>query len=247
MKGLNSRTKDILKRKAPTILTCIAGAGVVVTSALTVKGTIKAVKIIEEMEDANDKKAIVKAVAPSYIPAIISGGLTISAIFAANGLNKKQYASLVGAYGLLAGSYKEYKAKVEDLYGKEVDIHIKKEIAEDVFSEEPIEIDENKQLFFDIFSGRYFESTMEEVLKAEYYVNRDAAVYGGSSLNYFYAAVGLEELPEYEELGWSAAQVYDMSWHSWIEFKNDKVIMEDGMECVLINMITEPFPGYLDY
>jgi hypothetical protein len=54
-------------------------------------------------------------------------------------------------------------------------------------------------------------------------------------------------------LGWSDAQMYEMYWHTWIEFEHENVIIDDedetqaGLECTIIHMPLEPFPGYLDY
>lgn len=252
MKGkLFEKSSVYLKKNAPTILTCVGGAGVIATSVLTATGTIKALDILEETKKEHGeeltKLELIKAVAPAYIPAIASGVFTLSCIFGANVLNKRRQASMAGAYALLATKFKDYKSKVEDIYGEGTNAMLRKEIADEHYKEDEFVIDPNKELFYDMYSGRYFESTMADVIQAEYHVNHDASIYGGSSLNHFYAAVGLDERVEYEELGWNAAQVYDMSWHAWIEFKHEKVELEDGMECWIITMLTEPTMDYLDY
>jgi hypothetical protein len=245
------------KRNATTILTCVGAAGVVATSVMAVKATPKAIKLLEEAKEQKGsdltKLEKVKVAGPSYIPAGMMGAATIACIFSAQILNKRQQAALTSAYALLDQSYKEYKNKVDELYGEDAGEKVRAEIAKDAYKETDIEVHDGKQLFYDFFSGRYFESTLEHVQWAEYEINRSVAVNGGASVNEFYDYLGLEELPEYDMLGWSDAQMYEMYWHTWIEFEHEKVIVDDedetqaGLECTIIHMPLEPFPGYLDY
>lgn len=39
----------------------------------------------------------------------------------------------------------------------------------------------------------------------------------------------------------------EMYWHSWIEFTHEKTVMEDGLECTIIDIPLSPFADYLDY
>ena len=152
-------------------------------------------------------------------------------------------------------SYKEYKNKVDELYGEEAGENVRAGIAKDKYEELDISppAGENSQLFYDFFSGRYFESTPEKVQWAEYELNRSVSVNGGASVNEFYDFLGLEELPEYDELGWSADQVYEMYWHSWVEFEHETTELDDntegysGLECTIIHMPMEPFPEFREY
>lgn len=40
--------------------------------------------------------------------------------------------------------------------------------------------------------------------------------------------------------------MFEMYWSAWIHFHHEKVEMEDGMECYIINM-TEPSADFEDY
>jgi hypothetical protein len=245
------------KRNASTILTCVGAVGVVATSVMAVKATPKAMQLLEAAKEEKGEELTklekVKTAGPAYIPTAVTGAATIACIFSAQILNKRQQAALTSAYALLNQSYKEYKDKVDELYGEEAGEKVRAEIAKDKYEETEIEVHDDKQLFFDFFSGRYFESTLEQVQWAEYEINRSVAVNGGACVNEFYDYLGLEELPEYEMLGWSDAQMYEMYWHTWIEFEHEAVPIDDddetraGLECTIIHMPLEPFPGYLDY
>ena len=58
-------------------------------------------------------------------------------------------------------------AKVEELYGEEGRDRIRDKIAKGKYNESDIKPSSDKQLFYDEYSRRYFESTIEEVKKAD--------------------------------------------------------------------------------
>ena len=248
-----SQSQVFLKRNAPTILTCLGGIGVVATSVLAVKATPKAMKKIEETKEAKGedltKIEIVKAAAPAYIPAILLGASTIACIFGANTVNKRRQASLMSAYALLDTSFKEYKNTVTELYGEEADDKIKAGLAQDKYDEEEddILVEDGKELFFDMFSNRYFQSTIEDVQRAEYRINRDLVMRDYVSLNEFYSHLGIPTIPAGNELGWSVGGNLACYWQSWIDFSHKKALIDDDMECCIITMITEPIPDYNNY
>ena len=159
----------------------------------------------------------------------------------------------MSAYALLDSSYKEYKKKADELYGEEAGKHIREEIAKDKYTGDGKILDDNKELFFDFYSGRYFESTKEAVTWAEYETNRALVVNGAVCLNEYYNFLGLEERPEYDLVGWSCGKMEEMYWHSWIEFDHEETTIDDeseyneGLKCTIIYMPLEPFMDYLEY
>lgn len=250
MGKLVNRSKVFFKKNGPTILTCIGGIGVIATAVLAVKATPKALERLEEVKDEKGEELTVvdtiMAVGPSYIPAIATGAATLICIFSANSLSKRQQASIVSAYALLDSSYKQHKAKVEELYGKTGMERISEEIAKDKY-EDDITVDEDKQLFFDQFSGRYFESTMEDVLRAEYQLNRDLTLEDAVTLNRFYDYLGLEPIDGGDALGWSTGGNFAAYWQSWVDFSHQKALIDDDIECYIIHIMHEPFLGFEDY
>ena len=65
-------------------------------------------------------------------------------------------------------------------------------------------------------------------------------------LNELYDLLQLEHVDYGNHVGWSAAQMFDRYWSSWIHFWHEEVNMEDGMECTIIHF-TEPLAGFEDY
>ena len=245
------RAAQFLKRNSSTILTGIGGVGVAATSVMAVKATPKALRLLEEAkkEKGEDltKYEVIKVAGPSYIPAVIVGMSTIACIFGANALNKRQQAALMSAYALLDSSYKDYKKKVNELYGESADKHVKEEIAKDKYEDKKPKVSDNKRLFFDEYSGRYFESTMEDVLRAEYELNRMLSRDWGVFLNEFYELLGIETTDYGDFLGWSSCELCDTYWYTWVEFEHQKVVMDDGLECYIITMLTEPTFDFENY
>lgn len=260
MRNLLGKTQLFVKRNAPTILTVAGGIGVVTTSVMAAKATPKALRLLEEAEEKKGEKLTklekVRTVGPTYIPTIIMGIGTITCIFGANALNKRTQASLISAYALVDNSYKEYKQKLKELYGEETHEEIVNAIAvekardvgitakgltanycltDDTSCGEPV-------LFYDEWSNRYFESTIEQVIVAEYHTNRNFTLRGYLFLNEFYSFLGLEETDYGNKVGWCVED--DLFW---IDFHHHKVTMDDGLECYIIETPWGPSTDLLEY
>ena len=250
LQKLCSNAGQYLRRNSSTILTVVGAIGVGATAVAAVKDTPKALRLLESAKEEKGeeltKLETIKVAGPVYIPSIILGASTIACIVGANVLNKRQQAALMSAYALLDNSYKDYKKKAQELYGDDADIQIKKSIAEDKYKEADIVVD-NKQLFYDDFSGRYFESAMEDVIWAEYELNRAVSIYGSACLNDFYDFLNIPTTDYGNYLGWSADSLSEMYWSSWVDFEHVKTVMDDGLECYIIVMRYEPVPDFNDY
>lgn len=233
-----------LKKNSSTILTCVGAVGVVATAVTSVKATPKALSMLEQArEEKGDDLTnfeVIKAAGVAYIPSVLIGVSTIACIFGANALNRRQQAALMSAYALLDQSYKEYRGKVKELYGNEADSRVMREITKDKYEEDGYSVDEGKELFFDFYSLQYFESTMEDVIRAEYNLNRKLTTYGFASLGEFYDELGLDATTHSRTIGWSSVANGVYYGYSWVDFDHEKVIMDDGLECNIISFPYEP-------
>lgn len=243
---------NFLRRNGSTILTCLGGVGVIATSVMAAVATPKALELVrlaeEEKQDRLTKTEVVIATAPAYIPTIVMGAATIACIFGANMLNTRQQAAITSAYALLDSSYKEYKKKVDELYGEDAGRRVRGEIAKDSYNESEVVVeDKEKQLFYDLFSDRYFESTIEDVQRAEYRVNRHLATRDYVYLNEFYEEIGIEPIESGYQLGWSTGLCYAAYWQNWIDFTHEKVVLDDNLECYIIKIQQDPIVGFEDY
>lgn len=225
------------KTNVPYILGGFGCIGVIATTIMAIQSTPKALELLEDAEKEKgedlSKWEIIKTTGPAYFPVIIAGIATVGCIAGAVILSEKQQASLISAYGLLNESYMKYQRKVIEAYGEEAHTEILKAIAED-FSE--------PKLFYEEFSGRYFEAPLEQVLLAEYHVNRNMTLGALILLNDFYEFLGLERTEYGGEVGWYVNDDY-----IWIDFNHRKVVMDDGLECYIIEALFPPDMEWKEY
>lgn len=246
-----NKTKRFFRKNASTILTCIGGVGVLATSVMAIKATPKALTLLEEAkkEKGEDltKMEIVKVAGPAYIPAAVTGIATVACIFGANALNKRQQASLMSGYALLNTTYNDYKNKMIELYGEEADVKVKEGVARDEYENTDIETEDEQELFYDYFSKRYFSSTKYDVQKAQYRINRDIVMQGYGVLNDYYDYLGLDPIPGGDDLGWSEGSNMACAWQAWLDFRYDRAVLDEDLECRIIDFYIEPTPNFGDY
>lgn len=227
-----------------TILTILGAAGAVTTAVMAVKATPKALRLLQEAQEEKGeeltKLETVKTAAPAYIPVAGVCVATLGCIFGANFVNKRTQASLMSAYVLLDRAHKEYKNKVKEI-AEDVDIQVKQEIARDRY-EGDAKIHDGEQVFFDFYSLRYFDSTMEKVRKAEEEINKLLKERKYVFLNEFYDMLDIPRLDD-GGLTWS---IYD--GYSEVGFNHDIAMIDDGdngdVKCCVISFDNDPAIGY---
>ena len=243
-----NKAQYFLKKHSSTILTIMGSAGVITTSVLAVKATPKAIKLLEEAKkDKGDDLTpveVVKAAWKPYVPATLVGFSTIACIFSINYLSVKNQASLMSAYAFLDSSYKEYRNKVNELYGEEADINVKHEIAKLKF-DDTLVFDEDKILFFDYYSLNWFESTMDNVLKAEVEFKEILSNRKYACINEYYDILALPHVEFGYQLGWFDVENNDPYNCHELEFNYEKGTMPNGKEYCIITTNMPPVADYI--
>jgi hypothetical protein len=252
MNSLVNKSQMFLKRNGSTILTCVGAVGVVATTVAAVKATPKAMRLLEQAKvDKGDdltRFETVKIAAPAYIPTALIGVSTLACIFGANVLSRRGQASLMSAYALVDSSYKDYKKKVDEIYGEEAGAQVREGIAKDKYDEDDqFPLEEGQRLYYDFYSGVYFQATPYEVKRAEYEINRTLMMDDCVYLNEWYTHLGLEPLDHGYDFGWSTCANMDAYWQTWIDFNHEHVVMDDGLECIIISFMQDPFPDFEDW
>lgn len=250
-----SKTQHYVKKNASTILTCMGALGVVGTTLSAIKATLKAIDVLEDEEEikierdnqslTTFEKALV--VTPVYFPTILLGTATITCIFGANILNKKKQATLVSAYAYLNSSFNEYKDKVKAIYGEDGEKRVREEIAKDKYIQQSIPESDKDILFFDEYSGRYFETSLFNLQNAVYKLNRTFALEGYANLNEFYRYIDLPETEYGEVLGWSGLKCWEVFNNAWIEIKWEDMELPDGLVAQAIRFTIPPEEGYEEW
>lgn len=239
-----------VKRGTPTIFTVLSVVGVIGTGILSARAANKT----RNTEDSTKTTAEnFKEGWKNYIPAIAVGGIAIVCSVSSNVLNRHQRVALVSTYALVNKSYEDYKRKTKELYGEEVHQKIMESIAAERAEEVYISVAdfggssslawddrsaEEKRTFYDSYSRRYFESTVCQVLEAEYHLNRNRCLGMEVTVNDFYEFLGIKPIKGGDKIGW---------WWSdelyWIDFIHHRTELEDGLEVYLIEFGYTPHLG----
>lgn len=246
------------KNHATLILTVLSSVGVAATSVCVASATIKAKEKVDDMKEEREnwketsgidqpeitKEEIVKECWKFYIPSAVIGVGTISCIIAANAIGAKEQKSLAAAYAMIDQGYKQYRKKVVDRYGKEVDRSIENEVIVEQANADD-EDTSKKVTCYDMYSDRYFETTQIQIEKAINAVNRDLAIYGYASLNDFYRKLGVSETEEGDSLGWDIESIAEWLGFCWLDFALEPCNMGNGEKCYVIQATYSPSIDFL--
>lgn len=222
--GVTSKAVMKLKKHSPEILVVAGIAGTVVSAVLACKATTKVAEILDETkgtldtihegmetgaingqeytnEDGKKDTVVVYAqtgmkLAKLYGPAIILGTLSVTSILASNNILRKRNVALGAAYAAIDKSFKEYRGRVIERFGEQVDTELKYGIKAKKFEEIEVDPETGKE-----------KKVKKTVMVADPNLQSDYAVYFDSkSRNY-------ETNPDYNRMFLKAQQ----------SFANDKL------------------------
>ncbi len=250
MNKLLNRCCLYFKRNSSTVISCAAVAGLAATVVSAVTATSKAVKILKKEAylkgDNLTIKETVKAVGFIYIPTAVIAVSTAACILSVDILNRRKQACFVSAYSLLDSLFKNYRNEVKKLYGEEADKRIVKSIIQGNYTEEITVDSDGTVLFYDLYSDRYFRSTLEDVIAAEYHLNRNFALRGYADLNELYEFLDLEKTSAGAVLGWSIDIGLLFYGYQWIDFEHEYTVLDDGLEVYILRMPFEPTVDFMN-
>src|SRR5436190_6134093 len=210
--SLLGKITHLVEDNSTTILTGIGVAGTITTGVLAGSAGFKAgVILFSQDEDYVDIPVTdrIKLVAPQFIPAAGVGALTVGAILYCHKLNATETAALVAAYSMSDKTLQEYKEKVQEKLGVKKETELRDEIAQGRIDRNPpnnstvIITGSGEVLCYDVVTDRYFQSTAENIQKAENSVNLDIANCDSVPLSRFYDELGLRPTPYTESVGWN--------------------------------------------
>lgn len=160
-----------MKKRSPEILIVAGVAGTVTSAVMACKATLKLDEVLAESKENLDKiheyietegysekytekdgkkdltvtyiQAGVK-IAKLYAPSVVLGGLSIAAILTSNNILRKRNMALAAAYATVDKGFKEYRGRVIERFGEELDKELRynikaKEVEEVVKNEDGTE------------------------------------------------------------------------------------------------------------
>lgn len=243
----NATKRKVLKR-SPEILTGLGVAGMITTVVLSVKATPKAMKLIEEekLNRQNEQDSIkltkietVKVAWKPYIPAIVTGTVSVGCLIGATSVSTRRTAAIATAYKLSETALTEYREKVIETVGEKKEKVVRDNIAKDKVEKNPPSKSEvivtgiGETLCYEPLSGRYFKSDINKIRSAVNDINEQMFSENYASLNDFNGKLDLS----YTNIG------YDIGWDVYngmlkVEFSSQ--ITDDGTPCIVIDYITPP-------
>ena len=247
------KTELIVRKHSPEILATVGVIGVIGSAVLACKSTMKLNEILDEsketidkikevqqdpqytetytVEDANKDLAIVYTqtgikLVKLYAPAIALGTISLTCLLTSNNILKKRNAALSAAYMTVDKSFKEYRNRVVERFGSEVEKEIRynvkaEEIEKKVINEkgeEEIITEKIKSMNPNTYSdyARFFDESCAAwqndpeynlmFLKSQQQYANDLLVSRGRLfLNEVYRMLGIDETKAGQVVGW----VYD--------------------------------------
>lgn len=248
---LASRAEQIATDYSPQILTGIGVAGVFTTALLTGKATIKAVRILDGLNEDEiraraafplDRREKVKLVWKLYVPPVAAGALTVSAIILASQIGTRRAAAMAAAFGLSEKALKEYKEQVVEHLGEAKERKIRDDLSQKQVHQNPpqdsqiIVTNAGEVLCYEPYTGRYFQSSIEALKKGQNDLNYRLLHHQYASLTEFYSLVGLDRTDISDDMGWSADKMLEL------EFSG--TLTPDNRPCMVVTYQVAPRPHY---
>lgn len=251
-RGLNKAGFQ-LKKHSPEILIVAGVAGAVTSAVMACKATTKLNDILEESKEQVDKiheaiehpenlpeeyteedgkkdltivytQTVVKLL-KLYGPSIVLGGLSITAILTSNNIMRKRNIAIAAAYTAVDKSFKDYRGRVVERFGKDLDrelrYNIKKEEVEETIVDEKTGKEKTVKKTIDVANdvsefAKFFddgctgwtkdpELNLAFLLKQQAFANDKLKANGYLYLNEVYDMLGIPRTKAGQIVGW----IYD--------------------------------------
>lgn len=249
------RAEKLVIDNSPAILTALGITGTLTMAYLTGTASIKANNIIKdeqyrlnlntkphEKSHVLDRKEKLQLTWKLYIPTVGTGVLTIACIICANRIGNRRAAALATAYTVSEKAFTEYKEKVVDRFGANKERDVRDSVAQDRVDQNPLGGREviiagsGDVLCYDCYTDRYFQSSMEELKKAQNDLNYMLITDTVASLSDFYNKLGLSPTSFSDDVGWTSSNLLEIDYSTTLSI--------DGRPCISITFRVEPIRGY---
>ena len=225
------------------ILNFASVIGVGLTMASAIKDTTKACKLVTDDMTLKEK---IKKTWKCYIPSGLIMSSTVLCIIYSDKVSMNEKIALLNTLGMVQDNYKNLRESVnENCDPKTRDEILKSTIRKKVPKELYLERTEEK-VFYEEYTCKYFTSTIDNVLKAEYMFNKQLSIVGRATLNDFYELLGISKTEAGESLGWSVYDGYygSIETNPWVDFDHSKMEDDDGIEYFYLNYSNQPRVNY---
>lgn len=246
------KAKLKFKKHSPEILVGAGIVGVVASTVMACKATLKVNEVVDEHNHTIEKihvaaeKGVTEAgqeytaedckkdltiayvqtgvkMAKTYAPAVAVGTLSIASILTGHNMLRKRYIATAAAYTMLDKSFKDYRGRVIERFGKELDHELRynikaKEVEEVVVNEDgtetvikktvnavdPNTIDDTSRIWHEGNTGWTKDANHNLLFlkKQQAYANDILKTRGYLYLNEVYEMLGFNTVPYGQVIGW---------------------------------------------
>lgn len=234
------------KKNAPQILTGLSIAAGIGATAFSIKGTIKAVRLIDKKKAEEKKEKLtvgetVKTVWPCYIPTFVLTGVSVFSGLKSLDISQGREAAAIAALQMTKTAFKEYQDKTKETIGEKKESAIRDAIMEDKVKNNPPKESEilytnrGNTLCLDAYTGRYFKSDKTKIEQAANEINRRLLIESSISLNEFYYLLGLPTCECGDDNGWRM-DTYD----KLLEIRFSSCLTPDGEPVLCMEYDLDP-------
>ena len=245
-----NNSKNAVQKHSPEILAGVGVVGVVASTVMACKATMKLNNILEESKETRDKIKEVEnnpayedkytpedakkdltinymqtsmKIAKLYAPAVLLGSASLGCLLASNDILRKRNAALSAAYMTVDKGFKEYRQRVAERFGEEVEKEIRynikaEEIETTVVNEDGSEVTIKETVktmdpnlysdyarFFDEYNPNWQndpEYNLMFLKSQQQYANDLLIARGRLFLNEVYDMLGMERSKAGQVVGW---------------------------------------------
>lgn len=234
---------QIVDKRAPEILTSFGVIGVVSTTGLGIKATIKSVLKIQETEKKEKRKLTNKEslilVWSYYLPTLSSAAITIASVIASNSVSANRLLGMSNIFLLTEEAFAQYKDKVVDMIGEKKAKLIEEDLNQAELEKKPVGnsaiilTGAGEHLCFDKLSGRYFKHDIEKLRRAQNDFNEQLFSDMYLTVNDWYYMIGLEGTDLGTHMGWDVQ-------NGNLRLSFSAKLTDSGEPCIIIAYNTEP-------
>jgi len=228
--------KEELHKHSPTILAGLGIGGFITAIIMAAKAAPQAEKALDKAlwycnKPQGDYVPLtlsqkVRILAPFYAPTAGMAILSTGCIVGSNRIHRYRYASVLALYTIGERTIDRWqKATLETIGEKKYETIQEKAEEPDKDPPPSMFIDDERTMFYDVFSGRYFRAdSIETIRQIINDINKDMYDDDFAPVNSFYYHVGLPEMEFGDDWGWSPA--YGSVYANFVPFlRNNRPVI----------------------
>lgn len=204
-------------------------------------------KVMKELEKPEHERNNQNDIAKEMLPTVGAFAIGTACVILSDACNTRMLRASTAAYNRLSKNFQEYKAAVIGALGVEANHQALKSSVEQNKPDMAEQLEPGQYHFYDAFSRNDFVSTLEQVIAAEYDINRSLTNHGFVTVNEFYDYLGIVHIDRGDDIGWDIGELADYCGIPWLDFENVEHIEEDGGKWYSIHPVFDPtIDGVID-